>query len=95
MKIVGPGMRRLPAVDFQALQQRTVSSQDAERWSRLIGALGGQDVWQRLISLSFCIIGTGRTGSLVATTLAKHGVRSLNLIDPDIVERHNRMRWMR
>jgi hypothetical protein len=89
MKIVGPWMRRLPAVDFQALHRHAVSADDAERWSRLIGALGGIDVWQALTSLNFCIVGTGRTGSLAATTLAKHGVRSLNLVDPDLVERHN------
>ena len=86
MKIVGPGMRRLAAVDFQALHRRAISPEDAERWSRLTGALGGQDVWQRLTSLSFCLIGTGRTGSLVVTTLAKHDVRTLTLIDPDVSE---------
>lgn len=89
MKIVGPLMRRLPAVDFQALHRNQVLPQDAERWSRLIGALGGLDVWQAFTSLNFCIIGTGRTGSLVATTLAKAGVRNLTLLDPDILEPHN------
>ncbi|MFQ5856063.1 MAG: ThiF family adenylyltransferase, partial [Anaerolineae bacterium] len=89
MKIVGAGMHRLAAVDFQALRRRAISPDDAERWSRLIGALGGQDVWERLTSLSFCIIGTGRTGSLVAATLAKQGVHTLALIDPDVLERHN------
>lgn len=89
IKIVGPGMRRLPAVDFQTLQRHQVLPQDAARWSRLIGALGGLDVWQRLTSLNFCIIGTGRTGSLVATTLAKHGVHNLTLVDPDVLELHN------
>lgn len=89
MKVVGPGMRQLAAVDFQALHRRAISPEAAERWSRLIGALGGQEVWQRFTSLSFCIIGTGRTGSLVATTLAKQGVRTLSLIDPNVVESHN------
>jgi molybdopterin/thiamine biosynthesis adenylyltransferase len=89
MRVVGVGMHRLAAVDFQALHRRTISPEDAERWSRLIGALGGQEVWQRLTSLHFCIIGTGRTGSLVAATLAKHGVRTLTLIDPDVLELHN------
>jgi hypothetical protein len=89
MKVVGAGMHRLAAVDFQARHRRAVSPDDAARWSRLIGALGGQDVWQRFTSLSFCIVGTGRTGSLVAATLAKQGVRTLTLIDPDVLERHN------
>ena len=89
MQIIGPGMPRLAAVDFQALQRHSITPGDAERWSRLIGALGGHEVWQRLTSLTFCLIGAGRTGSLVAATLAKQGVRTLCLLDPDIVERHN------
>ncbi len=59
-----------------------------ERWSRTIGALGLQ-VWQRLTSLKIAIVGCGRTGSLIATTLARMGVRDLTLIDPDTVEEHN------
>lgn len=89
MNIVGPWMRRLPAVDFQELHRHSVSADDTERWSRLIDALSGLDVWQTLTSLNFCIIGTGRTGSLVATSLAKAEVRSLTLLDPDVLEPHN------
>lgn len=59
------------------------------RWSRTIGALRGEEIWERLIGLHIAIIGCGRTGSLVAVTLARLGIRQLTLIDPDIVEPHN------
>jgi hypothetical protein len=59
------------------------------RWSRTIGALGGVAAWQRLVDLRFAVIGVGRTGSLVATTLACLGCRHLSLIDPDRLELHN------
>ena len=55
-------MHRFAVVDFQTLTRHAISSDDSERWSQLIGALGGQDVWQRLTSLHCCLIGTGRTG---------------------------------
>lgn len=89
LKIVGAGIRQLAAVDFRALRQQALSPEDADRWSRLIGALGGPEVWQSLTSLRYCIIGAGRTGSLVATTLTKEGVHHLCLMDPDVLERHN------
>jgi hypothetical protein len=89
MKVVGTRMRRLEAVDFPRRGPGAMLPEDAERWSRLIGALGGADVWERLRALEFCIIGAGRTGSLVATTLARGGVRSLTLVDPDVLEWHN------
>jgi hypothetical protein len=42
-----------------------------------------------LISQHIAIIGCGRTGSITAVTLAKLGVRTLTLIDPDVLEEHN------
>lgn len=74
IKVTGAGMHSMAAVDFQGRSHQAVSTTEAERWSRLIGALGGPEVWQRLTSLHYCLIGTGRTGSLVATTLVKYGV---------------------
>jgi len=59
-----------------------------EVWSRTIGALT-EAVWQRLVSLRIGIVGCGRTGSLVATSLARFGVQQLTLIDPDKLEPHN------
>jgi molybdopterin/thiamine biosynthesis adenylyltransferase len=54
-----------------------------------MGALGGEEIWQRLVGLRIAVIGCGRTGSLVAVNLARLGVRRLTLIDPDSVEPHN------
>ena len=89
MNVVGAGMHRLGAVDFPPYPHSEQAPADRERWGRLIGALGGPEVWQRLTALSFCIVGVGRTGSLVAATLARQGIRSLTLIDPDRLEMHN------
>jgi hypothetical protein len=55
----------------------------------MIGALGGQGVWQRLVSLHVGIVGMGRLGSLVATTLVQQGVHTLSMIDPDTLEEFN------
>jgi len=52
-------------------------------------AMGGEAVWQRLVGLRLAVIGVGRTGSLVATTLARLGCQHLILIDPDRIEPHN------
>jgi molybdopterin/thiamine biosynthesis adenylyltransferase len=52
------------------------------------GALGAEN-WQRLTHLRFALVGAGRTGSLVATSLAQVGVRWLALIDPDRLEEPN------
>lgn len=90
LNVVGPGMPRLAAVDLQAVHRRPLSAHEAERWSWLIGALvRSRGLGQRLRALHFCIVGVGRTGSLLAQTLAKHGARHLSLIDPDRVELHN------
>ncbi|HIE51603.1 MAG TPA: ThiF family adenylyltransferase, partial [Armatimonadetes bacterium] len=106
LKIVGPGMYRIPAVDFKgnaggedraigqsgnsAIRQRSAQllQPPEERWSRVQGALGAEN-WRRLTSLRFALAGVGRTGSLVATSLAKMGVRWLALVDPDRLEEPN------
>ncbi len=59
-----------------------------ERWSRTVGALG-LDVWHRLITLRYALIGVGRSGSSLALALARLGARHLTLIDPDTIEPHN------
>ncbi len=89
LRVVGAGMHRLAAVDFRAASCGTPWPSATERWSRVIGALGGQGVWQRLVSLHVCIVGLGRIGSLVATTLVQQGVRTLTVIDPDTLEEWN------
>ncbi len=91
LHIVGAGMPRLSATDFAADPSWSPSPTpaNAERWSRLIGALGGANVWGRLTGLHHAIVGLGRIGSLVAQTLARQGTNRLTLIDPDVIERHN------
>lgn len=91
LALVGPGMYRLSAQDPAQIPQlgRQPDDPARSRWSRTIGALGGEDIWRRLVQLRIAIIGCGRTGSLVAVTLARLGVQQLALIDPDAVETHN------
>lgn len=62
--------------------------QRSELWSRTMGAMG-EETWERMVSLRYCIIGLGRTGSMVASSLVRQGVRHLTLVDPDVIELHN------
>lgn len=91
LALIGPGMHRLSAHDPVQLSQpdHRPGDLDLSRWSRTIGALGGEDVWRRLIQLRIGVVGCGRTGSLVTVTLARLGVQEIALIDPDAVEAHN------
>lgn len=82
---MGPGMHRVEVAD----DGFPISDAERERWSRTIGALGGEAIWQRLVGLHIAVIGCSRSGSLAAVTLARSGVRHLTLIDPDVVELHN------
>jgi len=86
--LVGAGMARFDAVDFVQPVHEFVPK-EAARWSRLIGALGGSEIWRRLTELSLAVVGVGRSGSLVAASLARLGCRQVTLIDPDRVELHN------
>jgi hypothetical protein len=91
--LVGPGMHELKLNHSKSGREEIPqlnrgAPPSLERWSRTIGALGPR-TWQRLSSLRISVIGCGRTGSLIATTLVRLGVRHLTLIDPDIVEEHN------
>lgn len=88
LQFVGAGMARFDAVDF-VQPVRQLVPREAERWSRLIGALGGSEVWRCLTELSLIVVGVGRTGSLVAASLARLGCRQVTLVDPDRIELHN------
>lgn len=89
LKVVGPGMRREFTPEGQAaFAEPELTPKDRERWSRLIGVLG-EEAYLRLRSLRFCLVGVGRTGSLVATSLARLGIRYLTLTDPDRLDVHN------
>lgn len=98
LKLPGPGMVQLPLLAHEARTSFDppwmaagvpVDPTERERWSRTIGALGGEEIWRRLICLHPGVVGVGRSGSLVASTLARLGIRRVTLIDPDLVERHN------
>ena len=88
LQLVGAGMARFDAVDW-VQPVPLLGPEEAERWSRLIGAIGGSAVWRRLTELALAVVGVGRTGSLVAAALARLGCRRVTLIDPDRVEQHN------
>ena len=83
LALVGAGMHNLPAIRQPEVEEVSV------RLSRTIGALGEEAIWRRLVEVPMAIVGCGRTGSLVAVTLARLGVRQLTLIDPDHLEPHN------
>ncbi len=93
LDLVGPGMFRLPTEDAQARagdrDPRAAVEPPADRWSRTVGALGGEAVWRRLAGLHIAVVGCGRSGSVAAAALARLGVRRLTLVDPDAVEEHN------
>lgn len=57
-------------------------------WSRSIGALG-EEAWQRMSHVHAGIVGCGRTGSLVASSLARNGIGKMTFVDPDRLEPHN------
>jgi hypothetical protein len=89
LKIIGPGMHKaLTSAGWRADPEPAVRSDERQRWSRAIGALG-EDTWRRLRSLRYGLVGVGRSGSLVATSLARLGARDVTLIDPDRLEPHN------
>jgi len=92
--LVGAGMQELKSPDHsgemrQGRKDSPIPMRKAyRRFSRTIGALGARN-WQRLTSLPIAVIGCGRTGSIASVTLSRLGVRSLKLIDADIIETHN------
>jgi predicted dinucleotide-binding enzyme len=92
--LAGSGMHSIQLLDSERQDESLASIRrqyflEQARWSRTIGALGGKEIWRRLVRLRIGIVGCGRTGSLVAATLARLGVRQITLIDPDLVELHN------
>jgi molybdopterin/thiamine biosynthesis adenylyltransferase len=80
-RIVGPSMLRL--------ERAPIAKAVDERWSRLVGPVGGERVFRVLADASVLVLGCSRTGTLAATMLAALGVRRLALVDPDVIEPHN------
>jgi hypothetical protein len=83
LRLIGSGMFTVPLT-----HPLTHLPIDPLTHSRTIGALG-LEVWQRLTSLRYALIGIGRTGSRLALSLARLGAHHLTLIDPDTIEPHN------
>lgn len=89
------GVRRfqrleLPGTGMYSVECTSQSSADLDssRWSRTVGALG-DEAWLRMIRLRIVLVGCGRNGSVMANALARLGVQSLIIIDPDLLEPHN------
>ena len=94
LDLIGPGLQFLRLTPNREapgdiLSEALNEEVNRDRRSRTIGALGGEAVWRRLVSRRVALVGVGRTGSLIATGLARLGLRELVLIDPDLVEPHN------
>lgn len=93
LRVIGPGLPEFPLAERRDGEGLVTPSPvhpftPSGRWSRTAGALG-EPAWHRLVSLRYAVVGCGRTGSLIAASLARMGVCQLVLIDPDIVEPHN------
>lgn len=91
VKIVGGKLPEFQAANkdlgFEPIKKIT-DRKLLERHSRTIGSLG-ITVWEKIKNLRFAIVGCGRTGSLIASTLARMGAAKLVFIDSDKVELHN------
>jgi len=89
LEVAGPRVRRWQLHrDLGRVSEREQNRDVPERWSRTAGALGEAN-WSRLNSTAIAVVGCGRTGSLIASSLALLGVKRLVLIDPDRIEAGN------
>jgi len=88
LRVVGAGLSRIPLHGARMRNDAQDQASSADWWSRSIGALG-RETWVKMTESRFVLIGAGRSGSLLATLLARAGVRALALVDPDRVEPHN------
>lgn len=88
--LIGPGMSEIVLPPHQATGRQNARGESlAEgRWTRTMAALGVR-AWRRLTGLRYGIIGCGRSGSLLAQSLAGLGVSHIVLVDPDALEQHN------
>ncbi len=67
---------------------RELSLHHRETWSRTIGVLG-EEAFRRIANLHVAVVGCGRSGSQLAASLNRLGIRKLSLIDSDRMEPHN------
>jgi len=84
IKIVGNLLSEFPGVGFDEKQFDDMN----EKFDRQIKALGKHNQ-MKLQEMKITIVGTGGTGSPVAVQLAKMGVKKLQLIDMDTIDKTN------
>ena len=90
LSVPGRGVFVRPGVDRTAAKARKRSGFDwRERYSREIGVFGGPARFARFREAQFCVVGAGRTGSLVVHDLARREPAGIAVIDPDVIEPHN------
>jgi hypothetical protein len=87
VNLVGPGMRRFGR--SHSVNRRRINPQSSERWSRSSGAMGSK-LFRAFRNNSVLLIGAGRLGSLLGTSLVRMGLRRLTVVDSDHLEAHNR-----
>ncbi len=80
--VVGPRLAVLPSVDAPAADQLPV------HFDRQVRAFGG-DVQRILSQLRVGVVGCGGTGSAVAEQLIRLGIKSILLVDPDVLSDSN------
>lgn len=80
IRFAGPGL-----VCIERGGDPRLTSRDLRQFSRTRGVIG-DSTFTTLRSLRIAIVGTGRTGSLMAAQLVAIGARNLRLIDPDRLE---------
>jgi hypothetical protein len=83
LRVIGPGLLRLDRRARPASRRRPNG-----RWSRQ-AAVVGDYVHRWLREATITIVGLGRMGTLLATTLVSQGVQRLRLLDPDTVNSAN------
>jgi hypothetical protein len=90
VSVLEPGLPRTRLVLPESVSsERDVNeSRELEIWSRSIGALG-EAAWKRLTDLHFSVVGCGRSGMEVATSLGRLGVSQITVIDGDCLEATN------
>lgn len=94
IRLVGQGMQVFRRQHQQSSESASASAEridtrQSQRWSRLSGAME-PTVFRRFRSLEVLLVGAGRVGSLFAATLVRMGLRNLSILDPDVLEEHNR-----
>lgn len=90
LSIPGRGVLARPGTNPAAETARKRGRSDwRERYSREIGVFGGPTRFARFRAARFCVVGAGRTGSLVTHDLARREPAGIVVIDPDVIHPHN------